>query len=64
MHELAAPAAVVSLVEVHAEAQAEVNSLLASGKTEQACRSLAKSDIDAVKEAVQSSNKMLKVDGI
>jgi hypothetical protein len=49
-----------TLVEVHAEAQAEVNSLLAAGKTEQACRSLAKSDIDAVKEAVKSSNKMLK----
>merc|ERR1712188_292305 len=49
-----------SLAEVHAEAQAQVNSLLASGKTEQACRSLAKSDIDAVKEAVKNSNNMLK----
>merc|ERR1711924_531783 len=49
-----------SLVEIHAEAQAEVNSLLAAGKSDKACKSLAKADIKQVEDAVKKQNKFLK----
>jgi hypothetical protein len=49
-----------TLVEVHAEAQAEVNSLLASGTDEKACKQLAKSIIDVVEKDVREQDKLLK----
>lgn len=49
-----------SLVEVHAEAQAEVNSLLAAGKSDKECKSLAKLDIKQVEDTVKKQNKILK----
>merc|ERR1712188_57507 len=55
-----AATALPSLVEVHAEAQAEVNSLLAAGKSDKACKSLAKADIKQVEDAVKKQNKSLK----
>jgi len=49
-----------SLVEIHAEAQAEVISLLAAGKSDKACKSLAKADIKQVEDTVKKQNKSLK----